>query len=398
MSSSSRHRPDRHAARATATLLLTMLVVLCHGPLPAAAAIPLPVIAVLPGAEQTSLVVDLGAGSEPVDAESATVTVDGAQLRSQLTPVVSDRMAVALVVDASDAGAAALPAWLSAAARFILEVPGGTLASAIADTAPPVVLAPPQRGPADAVRALSTVRAGGRRSTSSAVTLAIHQFPDTATGPRVVVLYTTAADAGGETAAALSHRLVRTGTILVVVGTAGGGTYWADAARATGGFFAPADTPVVVPALDQVETTLRGRYLVRFATPRSLPAQVSVRIEAGGLSLTGDAIVPADLGTVADDPPPGRSPGAATNAWWWTIAGCLVALAAAALILPYRRRRPAAEPPAHPAPADRSRSPIARGRAAVPRMIARGHAPVPSSGSEEPPSAGHEDPPARASV
>ncbi|MEU4222442.1 hypothetical protein, partial [Actinoplanes sp. NPDC026623] len=101
-----------------------MLAVLCYGPLPAAAAIPLPVVAVLPGAEQTTLVVDLGADAGSA-AETATVTAGGAPLRAELTPVVSDRLAVALLVDASDAGADALPAWLSAATRFILEVPAG---------------------------------------------------------------------------------------------------------------------------------------------------------------------------------------------------------------------------------------------------------------------------------
>jgi len=64
-----------------------------------------------------------------------------------------------------------------------------------------------------------------------------------------------------------------TGTILVVVGTANADTYWARAAAATGGFFAPAGNPVVVPALDQVETILRGRYLVQFPTPSTLPGR-----------------------------------------------------------------------------------------------------------------------------
>ncbi|MEU4222544.1 hypothetical protein [Actinoplanes sp. NPDC026623] len=242
------------------------------------------------------------------------------------------------------------------------------------------MLAPPQRRPADVVRALSAARPGGDRSTSTALTLALHQFPDAATGPRVVVFYTTSADAGGESAAALSDRFVRAGTILVVVGTAGDGRYWADAARATGGFFAPAGTPVVVPALDQVETTLRGRHLVRFATPRELPAQVSVRIEAGALNLTGAALIPA--ADVAGDLPPGRPPGTSADTWWWAVAGCLVVLAAAALILPYRSRRFRGEPVLEP-----SRSPIARGRAPVPRTVARGQAPVPGTGSQEPPSA-----------
>ncbi|MET8151689.1 hypothetical protein ACIBSW_38135 [Actinoplanes sp. NPDC049668] len=378
MSSSSRPRPDRRAARVPAALLLTMLVVLCNGPLPAAAAVPLPVIAVLPGAERTCLVVDLSAGPA---ARTATVTVDGAPRRAELTPVISDGLSVALVVDASGAGAAALPAWLSAAARFVLEVPPGAHASAIADTSPPALLAPPGRGPAGVVAALSRVRAGGKRSTSSALTLALRQFPGAATGPRVVVVYTGSADAGGESAAALGARLVRAETILVVVGTAGDGTYWADAARATGGFFAPAGTPVVVPALDQVETTLRGRHLVRFDTPRKRPAKVEVRIDTGGLSLTGGAVVPAD--PPAD--PPENPPATAPAARWWPIAG-FVALLAVALIVSYRSRRRRPGPPpaaveAGPVAGEPVRavgmSPAAKGRAPVPRG--------PASTRQEPP-------------
>ncbi|GID93756.1 VWA domain-containing protein [Amorphoplanes digitatis] len=357
--------------------LLTMLVVLCAGPLPAAAAIPLPVIAVLPGAERTCLVVDLSA--VPGAARTATVTVDGAPLRAELTPVISDGLAVVLVVDASDAGAPALPAWLSAAARFVLEVPSGTRASAIADTSPPALLTPPGRGPAGVVAALSSVRAGGRRSTSSALTLALRQFPGAATGPRVVVVYTSSADAGGESAAALAARLVRAETMLVVVGAAGDGAYWADAARATGGFFAPAGTPVVVPALDQVETTLRGRHLVRFATPADRPARVSVRIDTGGLSLTGGAVVPADPVL-----PPGPPPGTATGARWWPIAG-FVALLAVALIMSDRSRRRRGGPPSAAVEDGQvAGEPV---RAVGMSPAARGRAPVP------PPAAAHQEPP-----
>ena len=383
MSSSSRPRSDRRPARVSAVVvLLAVLVAQLYGPPPAAAAVPLPVVAALPGAERTSLVVDLGAGTGSAGTKAVAITIGGVPQPAELAPVISDRLAVALVVDASEAGRSALPAWLSAAARFILEAPAKTLAVAVADTSPPTVLSPPQRGPTAAVRALSAVRAGGQRNTSAALTLATQQFPPAATGPRVVVLYTTSADAGGERAATLSARLVRAGTILVVVGTAGDSTYWADAARATGGFFAPAGTPVVVPALDQVETTLRGRYLVQFATPPVLPARVSVRVDTGGLVLTGDVVVP----TVPSEVSARRGSGIPFNVVWWVIAGCLIVGIAVVLILRRRSRRPREQPPEPPVE-EASAPAVARGRASVPPPVARGRSPVPGSRPERPPSA-----------
>jgi hypothetical protein len=371
-----------------AAFLLVLFIVQCYGPPPAMAAVPLPVVGVLPGPGQTFLVIDLGAGSGPVRATAATVTVDGKPQRAQLVPVVSDQLAVAFVIDTSQAGGAALPSWLSAAARFILEAPGQTQAAAVADTSPPRLIAPPQRGPMGIVGALSAVRAGGLRSTSDAVTLAMRQFPATPTGRRVVVLYTTSADAGGERAAALGARLRQSGTILIVVGSADDSAYWAEAARSTGGFFAPAGTPVVVPALDQVETTLRGRYLVQFPTPTSLPARVSVRIDAGALTLTGDAIVTTDGAGAAGGR---RRPASdvSVNIALTMIAGCLLVLVAAALIVRRRAARlraaqtdgpvdDTAASPVLPLPSDLPR-PLARGRAAVPGGPPRGRAPVPGT-------------------
>lgn len=379
MSSPSHPRPDRRAVR-VAAFLLVMAVVQGYGPRPAAAAVPLPAIAVLPGAEQTTLVVDLGASTGPVAGKTALITVDGgAPQQAPLAPVVSDRLAVAFVIDTSMAGGAALPAWLSAAARFILETPAGTQAAAVADTSPPSLIAPPQRGPTGIVRALSAVRAGGQRSTSDALTLAKAQFPASPAGHRVVMVYTGAAEAGGESAGALSARFKQAGTILIVVGSAGDSPYWSDAARATGGFFAPAGRPVVVPALDQVATTLRGRYLVRFPTPPTLPARVSVRIDTGKLVLTGDVVVPADDGRS------GLTSRFRIEVAVATIAGCLLVFVAAVLMVRRRSSRPRAVPPVV-REGTAVAGTIARGRASVPGAVVQGRAAVPGASPGGPPS------------
>lgn len=311
---------------------------------PAAAAVPLSVVAVIPGDSQTSLIVDLGAGTMRPDAVS--VTLGGAPQRATVTSVLGDRMAVALVVDASEAGGTELPAWLSAATRLVLEVPAQARAVVVADTAPPAVIAAPQPGVMGVIGALSTVRAAGRRNTSDALTLAIDQFADASASSRLVVLYTTAPDAGGESSSALSARLNSAGAMLVVVGAADGGAYWSGVTRPTGGFFAPAGVPVVVPALDQVATTLRGRYRVTFPTPKDLPARASVHVASGDINLVADVVVPAD----------GASPTSGLGAVLWVIA--LVALLAAVVVAALLWRRAHGRPGPPP--------PVARGRASVP--------------------------------
>jgi hypothetical protein len=379
---SSSTRSDRRAPRA-AVLLAVVALVASLGTPAAAAPVPLPVVAVLPGSEQTTVVVDLSAIAGPVARSAATVTADGTQVPAQLQPVVSDLMTVAFVIDTSDAGRAALSSWLSAATRFVLEAPNGAQAVAVADTTPPKLIRPAQSGPVGMVRALSDIRSGGRRSTSQALTLAVSQFPETPVGRRVVLLYTTAADAGGEPAADLGARFRRAGAILVAVGTARDSAYWTEAARQTGGFFAPVGTPAVGPALDQVDTALRGRYLVQFPTPSGLPTRVQVRVDAPDLALTGAAVIPRDAaaGTAA-----GRG---TSTAVFVTVAGILAALlvvVAGALVL--RRRPEPARAPVRAMIGPPEPSAIARGRASVPRAItahpdfmsiavARGRAAVP---------------------
>jgi hypothetical protein len=390
MSSRSRIRSDRRPLRAAAALLVALIAVQCNGVAAFAAPVPLPVAAVLVSGAQTSLVVDLSA-STGAGRRSVAVTRDGSPQPAKLVPVVADGLAVTIVVDTSSAGAATLPAWLSAAARFILEAPSTTDAVVIGDSAPAAAITAPQRGPTGVVRALTSVRAHGERDTAAALSLAARQFPAAVAGRRVVVLYTTASDAGGGSAEALAARFRAGGTILVVVGTAGGDPYWPNAASATGGFFAPAGNPVVIPALDQVETTLRGRYLVQFPTPPRLPAQVSVRVGTGDLTLTADPIVtPA---------PASAPPSSEDSSRIWVVAGLGVAAAGLVFglvvaVVRWRRRRspPAAGevpdehvPDPTPPPSPASPMGVARGRAAVPGTVARGRAIVRTKGSRTPP-------------
>ena len=335
-----------------ATDVLAALVAAGTSAAPAAAAVELPVAGVLAGDGTTTVVADL-AGLAGPDRRTARVEVDGHAVDADLLPVMSEGLSVVLVVDPS------LAAWPSAAARFILEAPAGTESVVIPDRRPAAVLTGPQRGPSGVVAALTTLRAGGEPDTAAALALARAQFPEAAPGRRVVVMYTSAPAAGDEPAARVAREFRKNGTLLVVVGTAAAGDYWSAAAAATGGFFAPAGEPVVVPALDQVESTLRDRYLVRFPTPRQLPATVSLTVGP----MSAQIMLPGHGGGT------GRP----------FLRTLLIALAAATVValvilLVFRGRRP--RPPAGPP----GLTSVFVGRATVPGPVpGRGRAPVPWS-------------------
>jgi hypothetical protein len=265
-----------------------------------AAAVPLPDVAVLPRDEpQVSLMVNVGGGAQPVRANAVSVTVDGALQPTAVEPVMSGDLAVGLVVDASADSRDQLAAWSSGAARFVLEAPSTTRTALVADRTPPVVLAKLQQNPANVVRMLSGMQPRGKRQTSQALTAAAQQLPATPTGPRLVVLYTGAPDAGGEKATELAARLAKAHILLVVVSTAAQTEYWTTAARATGGFLAPAASATIGPALDQVATMLRARYLVSFPPPAHRPAHASVRVDMDTVAMTADVVIPAANSTSA---------------------------------------------------------------------------------------------------
>lgn len=298
MSSSTRSRPDPRAIRLTAPVLAVLAVLWLAAPGAAAVptgptTVPLPDVTVLSVGRQVSLVVDVAGGAQPVPPGSVSVTVAGVRAPATVVPVMSNQLAVGIVVDASQVDGSELASWLSAAARFVLEAPASAHAAVVADATPPLVLAGLQQGPVDLVRALSGVQAHGQRRTSDALTLAVRQLPPTPAMPRLVILYTGAADAGGEASDALAARLSSENVLLVVVTTATDTRYWSSATRPTGGFLAPAGTSAVVPALDQVATTLRTRYLIAFPAPAHLPATASVRVDLRDVTMSADVVVPA---------------------------------------------------------------------------------------------------------
>jgi hypothetical protein len=299
--SPARSRPDRRRLLGIATLVGCALQWLGAS---AAAAAGLDIVAVIASAadRQVSLVADIRpATGTPVPAGSFSVTTGGVRLPARAAPVFSDRLAVALVVDASSEGAQALQAGLSGAASFLLQLPTGAQMAAVVDTSPPAVVAPPHAGAAEVLGALDRVRPGGERNTSDALTLALKQLGASPDSPRVLALYTSAPDAGGEAPADLAARLTKAHALLAVVATGADEGYWSRVTADTGGVLVTARAGGAMAAFDDVAETLRGRYLLTFPLPRQLPANVSVRVRTADGTLTAESLITAEPTAAAPD-------------------------------------------------------------------------------------------------
>ncbi len=287
------------------------------------------------------------ADAASIRSDSFSVTSGDVRLPATAVPVLSDRLALSLVVDASRAGAPALQQELGGAANFLLQLPAAARVATVADTSPSAVVTSLRPGPKDALRALDSLRSHGTRSTSEALAAALRQLPATAGGPRVVLLFTGAADPGGESAAELSRRLADADAILAVVSTATDTSYWSRVTADTGGVLAVVPGSDPFAAFQTVADTLQARYLVSFRAPRQLPAWVSVRVDTAGGTLTAEALLGGAAAAV-DRPGGVRLPPMPV-----LLLGAAILLAPAGAVLLARagsaiRSRVDGHPPAHP--------------------------------------------------
>jgi hypothetical protein len=288
----------------TASALLVAGPVAAPVPADAATAAPTPpapaVLATGTTADDEVVVVvgtrdDTGTTEVPERPPTATVTTDGGTQSAEVRPVWSDDAVFGLVVDASGGGGPAFQAGLSGAAGLLLQLPAQARSGVVADREPPALVTGPKAGVADDVQALSELRPRGERDTSAALTLALDRLPAGPGGPSVLVLYTSARDAGGEPAPALGERLRAAGAVLAVVTTAPDAGYWTSAAQLTGGLAVVAPGYRPIRAFDQVADTLRTRYVATFTRPAT--GDAALRWTVGGTTSALPVTIPAARAT-----------------------------------------------------------------------------------------------------
>ncbi len=302
------------------------------------------------------------------------VLAGGQELPTVVVPVLSDRTALALVLDASAEGAPALRGGgLSGAAGFLLQLPSSARTAVIADRSPPEVAAGSTVGISDALLATSSLRSAGQRATSEALTLALRELAIPADVPPVIVLYSTATSADGETAAAVAERLQAAGAILAVVTTSADDASWPGVATATGGVAVRAAPERSLEAFEAVAEGLRRRYTVTFEQPPAGTSAVTLLVEGAGGATTVEvdlSSAPSLSSAPALSATPSASPGAAPSSGGQNVdggqagaapgvivvaAGAVLLSAGLGVVLLYRRRargRKASaaplEPPAEP--------------------------------------------------
>jgi hypothetical protein len=340
MSSSSPRRPRWLAAGALAAVAGALV---WAGP--AGAATTLKIAAVVPGDRSVRMVV--GVDPAPSLAQPGTFQVtsgDSGKLPTDARPVLGPQLAAASVLDTSTAGADALQAGVNGVTSLLLQFPDGVRNLVVSDGGDgPRTLSPLTQGATGAVAALSPVSAGGTRHTRAALDAAVAGLPPEAGRSRLVLLYTGATDAG-EPADQLGRRLAAAGVVLAVVSTAADESYWSNAAALTGGVVVPTGGDASPKPFDRLAAELRGRFVLTFPRPATLPSQVKVSLTVAGETVAQSAMVPE---AAAETTSPEPADSGSSGPWWWVAAAVvLLALIAGGLFLWLRRRRSADAEPA----------------------------------------------------
>src|SRR6185437_4009590 len=299
----------------------------------------LTVVSVAPGDDQVTMVV--GVDPPPSLAQPGTFTVasgDAGKLPTDARPVLGPQLAAATVLDTSAAGAGELQNGINGTTNLLLQLPDGVRNLVVADGGDaPRMVSPLTQGATEAIAALNSARAAGTRHTGAALDAAADGLPPQAGRSRLVLLYTGAPDAGGEPADQLGRRLAQAGVVLAVVTTGPGERYWSDAAEVTGGVVVPATGSASLRPFDQAAAALRGRFVLTFPRPSTLPATVRVSMTAGGQTVSQSAVVPE----ASAETTPARAGASGRSPWPWVLGVVvLLALVASGLLLFRRRRAP----------------------------------------------------------
>src|SRR5215213_10307937 len=286
------------------------------------------------------------------------LSVSGSPLASRAVPLLSSSTDLVVVLDTSAAG---LAGFRSGVTDLLLGLPEGARTGVVAAGALPRVLSPLSPGATGALAQLSVLDTSGqgqpsasgsaaaqtsarRSSVSDALGLALSALGPAAPDarPRVVVLNTSAPDAGGEAAAAMGDRLRAASVVLDVVGGSAASEFWGPVAESTGGRLVVSEADRTSDAVTQVSDGLRHTFLVSFTRPGTAEAQVALRVNGAGrgagatiaLDAVGASGRPVARTTSATD-----DAGSGGTVALIAVVAALLA-AAGALVFQWDRRRP----------------------------------------------------------
>jgi von Willebrand factor type A domain len=312
----------------------------------AAAGDELQVIAVhTASAPRVSMVVQPPA-TQPDDqsTETFSVAVDEDPVAATVTPMASDSLSVALVIDtASDLTAGELAAVQSGATEFLLRLPVGAHTMVVDAGGEPQIVAPLSEHAAEAVSAISALRTGGSANSKAGTRLAAEALRSAPPGPRVIIVYARGPGERDPLIEQLSEAVLQANAVVNVIQTSTD-SLWPWVVDRTGGvILPPTGAADIAQSYGRLATMLSEQYLVTFQAPDELPAVAQVAFQSGDQDYTTVVNLPdSDPAQAAptessDGPPAGGMP--------WLIALLVAGLALTMLGVYLRRAR-------HPQPAD----------------------------------------------
>jgi hypothetical protein len=285
-------------------------------------------------------------------AESCTVTIDAESAACTVTPVASDSLSVALVIDtASDLTAQELAAVQNGAIDFLLGLPPEANSMVVAAGGEPQVVAPLSADRAEALSAISALRTGGSHATNAGTRLAAQSLESAPPGPRVIIAYAHGSDEQGPSVEQLSEAVLQANAVVNVI-TPGAESIWPSVVDRAGGIvLPPTNAADIAQSYGRLATMLGEQYLVTFQAPGELPAVAQVAFQSGDQEY-GTVVDLPDTDTRQAAPTQGRGIVGLVSL---VVAGLvLIGLAVLALVLRTRRRAsvpggPPAEAAAPPA-------------------------------------------------
>jgi hypothetical protein len=231
-----------------------------------------------------------------------SVTVDGKHVATTVTPLASNRLSVALVIDTgSEVTAEELAAVQSGATEFLLRLPQGAHTVVVDAGREPEVVAPLSPEPNDALSAVSAVRTGGSSSVAAAVLLAAEALRAAPPGPRAIIVYARGFDDHQELAERLSQATLQAEAVLNVVQT-GDDPFWGSVVDRTGGTVVRTAASQIVKSYAGLATALSDQYLLAFTVPGELPTVAEVLLQTGDQQYRSDVLIPPNTGTTGDAP------------------------------------------------------------------------------------------------
>jgi hypothetical protein len=306
---------------------------------------------------------------QAVAPRDVSVTVDGEQVATTVTPLASSRLSVALVIDTGfDVTAEELSAVQSGATEFLLRLSPGARTVVVDAGREPEVVAPLSPEPNDALTAVSAVRTEGSGSVAAAVLLAAEALRAAPPGPRAIIVYARGFELDDHVLLAerLSQATLQAEAILNVVQT-GNDPFWESVVDRTGGTIVRTAASQIVESYAGLATALSDQYLLTFTVPDELPTVAEVLLQTGDHEYRSDVLILPNTGTTADAPGQSNERSPAESRLGPIILIIGIALAALGVFVYVRRVRQAA--------AATSGEMLSRARGAPPRDPASSVAP-----------------------